>query len=324
MPIFLIIPGHGQIECLQAVARASNTRPTMVLAAACIRHSALLNFSNVQRHGTGRTHAAIFCADVADYSRLMHGDDIGTLRNLTRHRAIMDGPYHPARGRIANTAGDSVLAEFPSVVDAVERSVAVQERLGEANAGVDDHGMLRFRIGVHVGDVMVQGRDLLGDGVNVAARVQWLAEPRAVCISGARVLGALAPNLEKLELARAKAKPTASLDAYDLTLRAHATLRIATRETARALPARRNQQTSAVLTAARCCEGSDEPSARLWGPPWAWGIAHHLFVAIDHTSKFAFVELHEKATTRVSADFLRLSSKPCPTSVWTRNLRRNL
>src|SRR5829696_832332 len=131
-----------------------------------------------------RKLAAIFCADVADYSRLMHADEVQTLRTLAAHRTIMDGLIAAHRGRIANTAGDSVLAEFPSVVDAVECAVLVQEKLAEADAGVAKDGALRFRIGVHVGDVMVRGGDLLGDGVNVAARVQALADPGGVWISG--------------------------------------------------------------------------------------------------------------------------------------------
>src|SRR5215207_8781804 len=130
-----------------------------------------------------RKLAAIFCADVADYSRLMHADEVQTLRTLTAHRAIMDGLIAQHGGRIANTAGDSVLAEFPSVVDAVECAVAVQEKLAEANAGVAEDRGLRFRIGVHIGDVMVRGGDLLGDGVNVAARVQALADPGGVWLS---------------------------------------------------------------------------------------------------------------------------------------------
>src|SRR4028118_1065718 len=114
-----------------------------------------------------RKLAAIFCADVADYSRLMHADEVHPLRALTAHRAIMDGLIAQHGGRIANTAGDSVLAEFPSVVDAVECAVIVQEKLGAANAGVPEDRALRFRIGVHVGDVAVRGHDLLGDGVNI-------------------------------------------------------------------------------------------------------------------------------------------------------------
>ena len=113
-----------------------------------------------------RKLAAIFAADVAGYSRLMGQDEVGTLRTLAAHREIMDRLIGEHRGRIANTAGDSVLAEFPSVVDAVKCAVEVQQTLG----GVDGSGpaelQLRFRIGIHVGDVVVQGSDLLGDAIN--------------------------------------------------------------------------------------------------------------------------------------------------------------
>ena len=132
-----------------------------------------------------RKLAAIFAADVAGYSRLMGQDEAGTMRALTAHREVMDRLIAQHRGRIANTAGDSVLAEFPSVVDAVRCAVEVQEQLRERNEGVPEDKQLRFRIGVHVGDVMVRGGDLLGDGVNVAARLQGLAEPGGIAISGA-------------------------------------------------------------------------------------------------------------------------------------------
>ena len=132
-----------------------------------------------------RKLAAIFAADVAGYSRLMGQDEGGTMRALTAHREVMDRLIAHHRGRIANTAGDSVLAEFPSVVDAVRCAVEVQERLREENEGVPEDRQLRFRIGVHVGDVMVRGGDLLGDGVNLAARLQGLAEPSGIAISGA-------------------------------------------------------------------------------------------------------------------------------------------
>jgi TolB-like protein/Flp pilus assembly protein TadD len=131
-----------------------------------------------------RRLAAIFAADVAGYSRLMSQDEVATLRTLTTHREIMDGLIAEHGGRIANTAGDSVLAEFPSAVDAVQCAFEVHKALADLNTGADPEGALRFRIGIHVGDVMVQGRDLLGDGVNIAARVQALAEPGGVWISG--------------------------------------------------------------------------------------------------------------------------------------------
>jgi adenylate cyclase len=132
-----------------------------------------------------RKLAALFAADVAAYSRLMGQDEGGTMQALTAHREVMDRLIARHRGRIANTAGDSVLAEFPSVVDAVRCAVEVQEQLREKNEGVPEERQLRFRIGVHVGDVMVRGGDLLGDGVNVAARLQVLAEPGGIAISGA-------------------------------------------------------------------------------------------------------------------------------------------
>src|SRR5215204_7488912 len=131
-----------------------------------------------------RKLAAIFAADVAGYSRLMGQDEVGTLRRLAAHREIMDRLIATHRGRIANTAGDSVLAEFPSVVDAVQCAVQVQEALAEANEGVPEERRMSFRIGVHVGDVMVRGADLLGDGVNVTARLQALADPGGICLSG--------------------------------------------------------------------------------------------------------------------------------------------
>jgi adenylate cyclase len=131
-----------------------------------------------------RKLAAIFAADVAGYARLVGSDEVGTLRLFTAHREILDGLIAEHGGRIANTAGDSVLAEFPSAVDAVQCALQAQERLAEANQNLPADRRLEFRIGVHVGDVVVQPGDLFGDGVNIAARLQTLAEPGGVCISG--------------------------------------------------------------------------------------------------------------------------------------------
>src|SRR5215218_5434111 len=130
-----------------------------------------------------RRLAAIFAADVAGYARLINHDEVGTLRALAAHRQIMDGFITAHGGRIANTAGDSVLAEFPSAVDAVQCAVAVQEQLRTANGSLEEARRLRFRIGVHVGDVVVSGGDLLGDDVNVAARLQSIAEPGGISLS---------------------------------------------------------------------------------------------------------------------------------------------
>jgi adenylate cyclase len=132
-----------------------------------------------------RRLVAVFAADVEGYSRLMGADEVGTLKRLTERRAILDRLIGEHRGRIANTAGDSVLAEFGSAVDAVQCAVTTQAALAEANAGVPLDKQINFRIGVHIGDVMVRAGDLFGDGVNIAARLQTLAKPGTVCISGA-------------------------------------------------------------------------------------------------------------------------------------------
>ncbi len=132
-----------------------------------------------------RKLAAIFAADIAGYSRLMAQDEIGTLARLKACRAITDGLIAAHRGRIFNTAGDSVVADFASAVDAVECAVAVQAAIAIENAGGDGDEPMRFRIGIHVGDVIVDGANLLGDGVNIAARLEALAEPGAICVSAA-------------------------------------------------------------------------------------------------------------------------------------------
>jgi adenylate cyclase len=133
---------------------------------------------------TQRRLVAIFAADVEGYSRLMGTDEVGTLRDLTQRRTILDGLIASHRGRIANTAGDSVLAEFGSAVDAVQCAVEAQAALSEANAGLSPDRHINFRIGVHVGDIIVKGGDLFGDSVNIAARLQTLASGGGVCVSG--------------------------------------------------------------------------------------------------------------------------------------------
>src|SRR6476646_8281411 len=118
-----------------------------------------------------RRLAAIVAADVAGYSRLMGLDEVGTARALREHRAVADAVVAKHGGRIVKTTGDGVLLEFSSVVDAVECAVAVQTVMAERNEGVPvDHQML-FRIGINLGDILIEGDDILGDGVNVAARL---------------------------------------------------------------------------------------------------------------------------------------------------------
>src|SRR6185312_2515101 len=114
----------------------------------------------------------------------MGADEVGTLDALTARREILDGLIATNGGRIANTAGDSVLAEFGSAVDAVRCAVEAQDALAEANSVLPEARRINFRIGVHVGDVMVRAGDLFGDGVNIAARLQTLAKAGGLCISG--------------------------------------------------------------------------------------------------------------------------------------------
>jgi class 3 adenylate cyclase len=132
-----------------------------------------------------RRLAAIFCADVAGYVRLMNADEGGTLRLLTAHREVTDREIEQSGGRIANTAGDSILAEFPSAVDALQCALDIQERIAAVNREIPEERRVSFRIGLHVGEAMVRDGDLFGDGVNIAARMQALAPPGAVCMSGA-------------------------------------------------------------------------------------------------------------------------------------------
>ena len=130
-----------------------------------------------------RRLAAIVAADVAGYSRLMGLDEVGTARTLREHRAVSDALVAKHGGRIVKTIGDGVLLEFPSVVDAVECTVAVQVMMAERNGSVPQDRRMLYRIGINLGDILIEGDDILGDGVNVAARLEGIAEPGGICIS---------------------------------------------------------------------------------------------------------------------------------------------
>ncbi|WP_051329190.1 adenylate/guanylate cyclase domain-containing protein [Geminicoccus roseus] len=131
-----------------------------------------------------RKLTTILCADVAGYSGLMERDEIGTLDALRRHRGVFKGLIERHRGRVVNTWGDGLIAEFPSVVEAVRTAIEAQKELRLVNGKVPDHARLEFRVGINLGDVIVEGDDLYGEGVNVAARLQALAEPGGIVISG--------------------------------------------------------------------------------------------------------------------------------------------
>jgi class 3 adenylate cyclase len=131
-----------------------------------------------------RKLATILSADVAEFSRLMGEDEEQTLRTFRGHKQVFESLVAMHRGRIFNTAGDAILAEFGSAVEAVRCATDIQTALRTRNDQLPPARQVRFRIGVNLGDVMVQGQDLLGDGVNVAARLQTAAEPGGICISG--------------------------------------------------------------------------------------------------------------------------------------------
>lgn len=135
--------------------------------------------SDVQRKLT-----AIMCADVVGYSRLMGDDHEGTLLTLTESRKVFSSKIKEYKGRVVNAPGDSILAEFGSVVDSVSCAVEIQRELAESNQELPDNRRMDFRIGVNLGDVLVKEGDLYGDGVNIAARLESLADPGGICISG--------------------------------------------------------------------------------------------------------------------------------------------
>ncbi len=132
-----------------------------------------------------RRLAAILAADVVGYSRLMGEDEAGTARAVSEHREAARPIIASRGGRIVKTTGDGLLLEFPSVVAAVECAIAIQKMMAERNAGTPEAKRIVYRIGVNLGDVLIEGDDILGDGVNIAARLESLCKPGGVLISGA-------------------------------------------------------------------------------------------------------------------------------------------
>jgi class 3 adenylate cyclase len=130
-----------------------------------------------------RKIAAIMAADIAGYSRLVAEDEEETLRRLASYRSVFDDFIAKALGRVFNTAGDAVLAEFASAVEAVRCAIDIQESLRTRNMAFPLSRQMNFRIGITIGDVVERDGDLLGDGVNIAARLQTLAQPGGICVS---------------------------------------------------------------------------------------------------------------------------------------------
>ncbi len=139
--------------------------------------------SSKGKKSTQRKLTAILCADVVGYSRLMGDDEEATLESLTAYRKVFTSSIPKFRGRVVDAKGDSILAEFASVVDAVNSAVEIQRELAERNAELTDDRRMDFRIGINLGDVVVKDDAIYGDGVNIAARLESLAEPGGICIS---------------------------------------------------------------------------------------------------------------------------------------------
>src|SRR5512136_1165120 len=131
-----------------------------------------------------RKLTAILSADVKGYGRLMGEDEEWTVRTLNAYKDMMRGLIHQHRGRVVDAPGDNVLAEFASVVDGVQCSVEIQQVLRAKNAVLPENRRMEFRIGINLGDVIEEGEQIYGDGVNIAARLEGLAEAGGICISG--------------------------------------------------------------------------------------------------------------------------------------------
>jgi class 3 adenylate cyclase len=131
-----------------------------------------------------RKLAAILAADVVGYSRLMGEDEAGTAKVVRERREAATPIVRSFGGRLVKTTGDGVLLEFPSVVAAVECAIAIQKMMMERNAKLPEAKRILYRVGVNLGDILIDGEDILGDGVNVAARLEGIADPGGVCVSG--------------------------------------------------------------------------------------------------------------------------------------------
>jgi adenylate cyclase len=131
-----------------------------------------------------RKLSAVLSADVKGYSRLMGQDEAGTVDRLKEYRALMTDLILKYRGRVVDSPGDNILAEFASVVDATECAVQIQEKLNNRNDKLPNDSRMEFRVGINLGDVIVDGERIYGDGINIAARIESLAEGGGICISG--------------------------------------------------------------------------------------------------------------------------------------------
>jgi class 3 adenylate cyclase len=134
--------------------------------------------------GMARKLAAILSADVVSYSRLMGDDEEATIHTLKCYREVLGTVVAQHRGRVVDSPGDNLLAEFPSVVEAVQCAVTIQREIYTRNLELPPQRRMHFRLGINLGDVLVEGEQIYGDGINIAARLESLADPGGICISG--------------------------------------------------------------------------------------------------------------------------------------------
>src|SRR5215475_9355497 len=158
------------------LAPSRRTGMTHSIIGATARHTHLV--------GMERRLAAILSADVQGYSRLMHEDETATIRTLTTYRGLMGSLIQQYRGRVVDDPGDNLLAEFRSIVEAVQCAVTIQRTLATRNAALPPHRQMVFRMGLHLGDIVVEQERIYGATVNLAARLERLAEGGGLCISG--------------------------------------------------------------------------------------------------------------------------------------------
>ena len=165
-----------------------------------------------------RRLAAILATDVVGYSRLIRADEEGTIAALKSLRADLIDPKIAAHhGRIVKLLGDGMLAEFPSVVEAVQCAVDIQQAMAGRGADIPKDECIRLRIGVNIGDLIVEGTDIYGDGVNVAARLESLSEPDGICISGG-TFDAIDGKIEHCQVADTPSYLQANTDCPDFML----------------------------------------------------------------------------------------------------------
>ena len=180
----LVFPPHAVLQIALFATSVARPLARPALEATRLQHFRQSKGPLLAGERVERRLAAVLAADVAGYSRLMGRDEERTLAQLkTLRKTLFDPAIATHRGRIVKTTGDGMLVEFASAVDAARCAVEVQREMAKQNADVSPELRIEFRIGIHVGDIIIDDNDIFGDGVNIAARLEGIAEPGGVCIS---------------------------------------------------------------------------------------------------------------------------------------------